>query len=530
MAVRRLGGPGPRRAARGRTGLLLLLAAALYLAAGAASTWPALRDAETSFLAGVEHARGAVPAGDHLQASYQLWLPGHQLARGEPPWRDPYSFQPLAEPRTTFAGWPFALVYGPLHALFGTVGAWNLLVLLSYVGSGLATFAWLRALEVPRAAALAGGLAFALAPYRVAQLAAGHQLALVALLLPLALYALERRRTLLAAVALASIPLSGQVHLALGAIPFVALYAALRPPGDSPRLGARRAAAVALPAVAAGLLVWAVAIRGSLGAGGRSFAQVERYSVDLGDLASRRVGADLETFVLLGWLTPLLALAGFALVTRREPRLAVVLGLAAVVPVLLALGANLPGYETLWNALPGLRETRVPSRFLPLAALALAGLAAFALARAPRAAAVAAVALVAVDLRADVQLFRPAAADAGNPVYDARPAKEPLLELPVYLPDRHEGSVYQYYAIGAPGPRFGGYSTVAPRAVDGRLRALKPLECGAAVPEPPTWVLVHRGLYTGRPHCLRRLLEGLSGLGYAEVERDRGLVLYRLKR
>jgi hypothetical protein len=529
VAVRRLGGPRPRRAARGRAGLFLLLALAVYLAAGAASTWPALRDADTSFLAGVDDARGAVPPGDHLQASYQLWLPGHQLARGEPPWRDPYSFQPLAEPRATFAGWPFALVFGPLHALLGTVGAWNLLVLLSYAGAGLATFSWLRALDVPRAAALAGGLAFALAPYRAAQLAAGHQLALVALLLPLALDALERRRTVLAAVALASIPLSGQVHLALGAIPFVAVYAAVRASGTLP-LALRRAAAVALPAVAAGLLVWAVAIRGSLGAGGRSFAQVERYSADLGDFASRRVGADLETFVLLGWLTPLLALAGLALVARREPRLAVVLGLGAVVPVLLALGGNLPGYETLWNALPGLRETRVPSRFLPLAALALAGLAALAVARAPRAAAVAAVALVAVDLRAGVELFRPAAADAGNPVYDARPRDEPLLELPVYLPDRHEGSVYQYYAIGAPGPRYGGYSTVAPRAVDGRLRALKPFECGAAVPEPPAWVLVHRELYASRPRCLRRLLDGLSRHGYQEVERDRGLALYRLRR
>ena len=156
---------------------------------------------------------GEAAPGDHVQAAYQLWLPGHQLARGGAPWKDPYSFQPLVEPRTTFAGWPFALVFGPLHALLGTVGAWNVLVLLSYVAAGLATFAWLRTLDVPRAAALAGGLVFTLAPYRAGQLAAGHQLVLVAVLLPLALWALERRFVVLAALALASIPRSGQVHL-----------------------------------------------------------------------------------------------------------------------------------------------------------------------------------------------------------------------------------------------------------------------------------------------------------------------------
>ena len=467
-------------------------------------------------------------AGDHLQSAYQLWLPGHQLARGEPPWQDPYSFAPYAEPRTTFAGWPFALVFGPLQALLGTVGGWNLLVLLSYVGAGLLTVAWLRELDVPRAAALVGGLAFALAPYRVAQLAAGHQLALVALLLPVALWAVERRLRWLAPLALASIPLSGQVHLALGAIPFVALYAALRPPSNSLLLSLRRAALVALPAVGAGLLVWAVAIRGSLGAGGRSFAQVELYSAELADFVARAPRGGIETFVLLGWLTPLLALAGLALAARATPRLALVLGLGALVPVALALGAHLPGYEALWEALPGLRDTRVPGRFLPLATLCVAGLAALALQRAPRALVLAALALVAVDLRAGVELFEPARSDPRNAAYAARPGDAPLLELPLFLPDRHEGSVYLHYAIGAPGPRYGGYSTVAPAAVDGELRALKPFECGRRGLHYPDWVLVHRGLYAGRTGCLGRLLEGLNRMGYREVARDRELTLYRL--
>ena len=61
----------------------------------------------------------------------------------------------------------------------------------------------------------------------------------IAVLLPLALFAYERsRRTehgpsahlwgALTAAAIVSVPLSGQVHLALGALPFVAVYVAVR--------------------------------------------------------------------------------------------------------------------------------------------------------------------------------------------------------------------------------------------------------------------------------------------------------------
>ena len=519
MAIRRFRAAGLRRAGRSRAGVALL-AVALYLGAGAVSTWPALRDAGDSFLAEGRPGYGEAAPGDHLQSAYLLWLPGHQLEHGEAPWVDPYSFAPDVEERTSFAGWPFALAFWPLQALLGTVGAWNAFLLLTYAGAGLAAYFWLRELDVPGPAALVGGLVFALAPYRAAQLSAGHLLAPASLLLPLALWGLERRLTLVAAAALVSIPLSGQVHLALGAIPFFLAYALLR--------GRRRAGvATAVLACAAGLLVYAVSIRGSLGSGGRSFEQVESFSAELADFASREARHGLESFVFLGWLTPLLALAGLALLGRSRPRLAVALGLGALVPALLALGANLPLYEQLWRNLPGLRETRVPERLLPIACLCLAGLVGFALARLPRVAVLAVLALVMVDLRAGVELFHPTAADADNRAYAARPADEAVLELPVFLPDRQEGSVYQYYAIEAPGPRYGGYSTVAPRRVDGALRELKPFECGRSVPLVADTVIVHRGLYQGRPRCLGRALDGLQRRGYREAARDGEVTLYR---
>jgi len=99
--------------------------------------------------------------------------------------------------------------------------------------AGLAACAWLRELGLPRGPALAGGLAFAIAPYRVEQ-SVGH-------LLDRSRFSSRFRSgpsndarrgnrwwLALATAALASIPLSGQVHLALGAIPFFIGYAFCR--------------------------------------------------------------------------------------------------------------------------------------------------------------------------------------------------------------------------------------------------------------------------------------------------------------
>src|SRR6266496_4708995 len=69
-----------------------------------------------------------------------------------------------------------------------------------------------------------------------------HDALPISLLLPLSLWALERGRRgnplwlLLSAGAIASIPLSGQVHLAIGAVPFYAAYALVRLPAVTRRL------------------------------------------------------------------------------------------------------------------------------------------------------------------------------------------------------------------------------------------------------------------------------------------------------
>ena len=514
----------------------MVAALVVYTACAIWATWPAIRHVDGHYLARPAAGYGEAAAGDHLQLGWSLWLVGHQLEQGASPIADPYSFQPESEAPPNLQGWLLGLPYWPLARGFGDVWAYNLIVLASFLAAGGLACWWLRALGLARSSALVGGAVFALMPYRVGQ-STGHLLGLAAFLLPLLLLTLERRRLLLAGAVLCAIPLSGQLHLALGAVPLALGYAWAR----LPRTLWPRAGAVGLVATGIGLLVERWAVAGSIGTG-RSFAQVERYSAEVSDFVSRRVGSGVEELVFVGWLVLLLALAGLW-VAWRQRGLAAVLGLAAIVPCLLALGANLPGYETLWRVVPGLDSTRVPERLMPIACLALAALVACGLHQAettlvvlqhklvlPVATALAVVA-VAVDLR--VPVFGAVAADTESSAYAAIRGEGRLLELPVFRPDVHFGSAYLGYARQSPRERPLGYSTLARTRSVGVARELRGLSCGRG--EVPVslgirFVALHRGLYAASrffdPACAYRAERTLRTAGWRALARDGPIILF----
>jgi hypothetical protein len=262
-----------------------------------------------------------------------------------------------------------------------------------------------------------------------------------------------------------------------------------------------------MAAVGAALLVGHFAVSDSIGSGGRTLREVSHYSADGLDFVTRHPRHGLESFVFLGWLTPLLALAGLVLLLlARRFSLALALTLGALVPVLLAFGTNLPLYSFLWHHFSPLRYPRVPERQLPVACLALAALAAFSVARLrwTLAAAVAVVAITA-DLRVDV--YDTAAADNGNRAYAVLRSHPPgrLLELPVFHPAVQLGSVYPYYDQEARRERPGGYSTIAPEEAARLALRLEPLNCGDWRPGAEAllrrlgirYVAFHAGLYAG---------------------------------
>jgi hypothetical protein len=478
-----------------------------------AATWPAIRSFDSAFMANARLSAGEPPAGDHLQSVYRFWLVGHQLQHGRAPWKDPYSFQPIVDPQTVLGGWPFGFLFWPLNALFGPVVAWNLMLLGTVIAAGLLTYAWLRTLALPMLPAAAGGLAFALAPYRLEQ-SAGHLLGWVALFIPLALLSIERARVAetrraanlwgaFVAVAVVSIVLAGQLHLALGVIPFVLAYAALR----FERASFTWTAAGALVAAGLGLAVRYTLIADSREEQGRSVGEVRHYSAEWTDFLNRWHAPRSEEFVYFGWLVPALALVGLVYLGRSRRGLAVLLGAAVLVPVLLALGTNLPGYASAWRRFPPLHFTRVPERLLPIAVLALAALLAFAVAEvAAGRALVVVVAIVLVALDLIVQPLSAAAADPDNKGYQALASSPPgrVLQLPLFEPGVHYGSVYDYYQLQSARQQPGGYDTLAPKkAFDFYFRHDR-LSCGVWLPGDAaelrslgiTRIVFHRGMYT----------------------------------
>ena len=85
-------------------------------------------------------------------------------------------------------------------------------------------------------------------------------------------------------------------------------------------------------ATAVAIVVQRTVVAGSIAGGGRSFAQVDHYSAELSDFFTRGVGAGIEELVFIGWLTPVLALAGLWAI-RRQRGLAAFLGLALLRPL-----------------------------------------------------------------------------------------------------------------------------------------------------------------------------------------------------
>src|SRR4029453_19309960 len=155
----------------------------------------------------------------------------------------------------------------------------------------------------------------------------------------------------------------------LGVIPFVAVYVAIR----AAPVAAALAAAGLVAAVGVGLVIHLPIVSGAAESGGRSLQEVGEFSASWLDLVSRWRPSEPERFVYAGWLLPVLAAVGAVVLWQGPPRgLAGVLGAAAVLPALLALGTTIPLYGWLWEVLPPLRFPRVPGRLMPIADLALA--------------------------------------------------------------------------------------------------------------------------------------------------------------
>ena len=288
-----------------------------------------------------------------------------------------------------------AVIGAQFQALGGPVLAYNVVLLVSLVVSGLGVQLLVRRESGDRLAAFVAGAFFAAGAHRWIRLA--HMHAQVTLFLPFVLLALDRfwqRRTLgraalvgvlLALQGLSSVYLGAIAALVVAVAVVIALFGGLRP---------RELGRLAIGLAVAGLLL-APMVRPYLRM--RAFQGVEFTIADVASYATtlesyaaagtRLYGPvtqkHLDPAVVQDTLFPGLAvlvcgLIGLASAPRRYRALAVA---ASVVAVVFSLGPETAAYRFLHDHLVFVRGVRALSRFSLVPVLALSVLSGFALAR-----------------------------------------------------------------------------------------------------------------------------------------------------
>jgi len=178
--------------------------------------------------------------GDSLQLYYWFWLLRDNLFGPSGFMHNPYEFNMAAgAPPDSLYMYPFYFLY-LLFSPLGDIGAFNALVLLSYVFTGLFTYLLAREYTGSRLGALLAALIYTLMPLRIVNLLGGHLNGFILYLLPAILYFLERcirRKSVLAGIlcGLAIFWLSLlEVHLIYYICVFLGGYIPLRILYDAP--------------------------------------------------------------------------------------------------------------------------------------------------------------------------------------------------------------------------------------------------------------------------------------------------------
>ncbi|MFL5732221.1 MAG: 6-pyruvoyl-tetrahydropterin synthase-related protein [Chloroflexia bacterium] len=371
--------------------------------------------------------------GDNFAFLYKFWwfrtalLIDHRW-----PFYDPNTFAPfgfnLGQGEPTLANTlPGAL----LGAVFNDVAAYNLIVLLSFVVSGLGAYLLVREITGNRPAATLAAVAFAFCPYRLSQMA-GHIQMLGTGWIPLSFYFAERalrtRRwqpAALSGVALGLAALSAWYYayiagLLLGIYLLLRLWSLRRNLNARWLLRAGLAAFVAFlliagPVALPSLSIWA---SGGLTHSAKAADEASASPLDYvipnalqpawGELSMRAHSGQniIEDLLYLGLVTTAIAVAGLAFRGRRrgnEPSLVAPWLVILIISLVLSFGLTLHGLaglvtlpatgnapipmpaRLLYDWLPLFSSMRAYARFGLVAMLALAVLAGLAWSRLARA-------------------------------------------------------------------------------------------------------------------------------------------------
>jgi hypothetical protein len=437
-------------------------------------------------------------SGDSYEVTYHWWMWGYQVVHFGNPWADPLSFGALVDRVPNQFGLPFSPFFG-LLLVGGIPFAFNVMLLLTFPLTALFAYLWLRSTAIGRAGALTGALLVAFFPPRIIRLQ-GHYIAWLVMLVPLALWMLERaaraeteraRRwwSLGFVLTLLVICQSGELYFTLFAVLIIGSYAALR---LRTRLVRDRSLWVILGgfvlAAAVLLVIRGWLVSGSFWSGGRPLIEAALYSPEPGNFVDRDPGLGGEKFTYLGVLAlvgaPLGLLAGWR---RRQTWFWA--GWIALLMVF-GLGTSTGVFTWLHENTPLVEFARSVTRPLPLAAVGLGFLAGLAVdrglsllrdRRAREAAAVGVCAVAGVVAVADTSTIEFSAWS----VEGLRAQRELLggqegsvLSAPVFDAANTIGAAYLYASMLDPRRSANGYSPYTPALALERQEPLRAIDCG----------------------------------------------------
>lgn len=338
------------------------------------------------------HEVVSLAQGDYLQLYYKLWLFKDSVLGQTPFLSDPYQFNVGEEKAFSTQSLPLSVFFF-LLSVFGGNFAYNSLVILSFTLSGLAMYLLTKFYTRDRFSALLGGVIFALAPYRLAQVLGGHPNGFLFFLLPLTVYFLEvslSRGSVkygifsgLCVLSLAFLELHLIYYLCL----FLGLFLLLKLvlPCGGKKEWWRGLLPLFLFVVVS--LVWLFYLRSGLSASiveqGRSLHEVRLYSPHPEDIF-RRGNVYTERAIYLGIIP--LVLGIFGLFSRLNSSLKsrhvfrIFYGVIFFITLLLSWGPNfkaLPLYDFCYRYVPFFNYPRVPGRIMVLTLLSLSLLAGF---------------------------------------------------------------------------------------------------------------------------------------------------------
>jgi len=174
------------------TGALLI---ALGIGLAAWISWPLPKFLSSAipytFSARPDERVAGMVQGDHLQYLYHLHLLREAVDGRIPPFSDPYEFAGPYHRDAPYIYFPFALPYVPFSYVSAAFG-YNVLVLLSFVGTMVAGYGLARAWGANRGSAVCAAIVLTLFPYRLNSLFGGHAAGSSFFLFPMAWWGLEK--------------------------------------------------------------------------------------------------------------------------------------------------------------------------------------------------------------------------------------------------------------------------------------------------------------------------------------------------